>query len=115
LEKNVKVALTLSAVCIAVSGCANSIVEDQDRNVASSLPYDRVQCEALLTQRNQLAQRYNLPVNAKPVFTDQPMGLGPFIPDVRSSRRRDVERASGEIDAMNRSLTRRKCVDSSQG
>jgi hypothetical protein len=37
--------------------------------------------------------------------------MGPLTPDVRSERRRKAEAARGEIDAMNRSLTRRKCVE----
>lgn len=103
-------AIAASVVCLTVTGCANSLVVEQDRNVASSLPYDSVSCSSLLTQRDQLARRYNLPTNAKPIFSNQPMGLGPVIPDVRSDRRRGIEKASGEIDAMNRSLVRRKCA-----
>jgi hypothetical protein len=111
----VRSAFAASVLCLTVSGCANSLVADQDRNVASSLPYDSVECATLLAERDQLARRYNLPTDAKPVFAKSPMGLGPITPDVRSERRREIETASGQIDAMNRSLARRKCVDSSQG
>lgn len=108
-ERNVRSALAASVLCLTVSGCANSLVADQDRNVASALPYDSVDCATLLAERDQLAQRYNLSINAKPVFARSAMGLGPVTPDIRSNRRRDVEKASGEINAMNRSLSRRKC------
>jgi hypothetical protein len=105
----VKPALVASILCLAVTGCANSLVADQDRNVASALPYDSVDCAALLAERDQLAQRYGLPTDAKPVFAKSALGLGPIMPDIRSDRRRQAEKARGQIDAMNRSLTRRRC------
>jgi hypothetical protein len=93
-----------------MAGCAGaSIAERQDENVQSSLQYDSVPCDRLLAQRNRLAQQYRLPQDAKPSFSDPGVGLGPFTPDVRSKTQREVEQASGRIDAMNRSITRREC------
>lgn len=103
-------AFVATLLSLAVTGCANSLVADQDRNVASALPYDSVDCRTLVAQRDGLARRYGLPTDARPVFATPPMGLGPITPDIRSDRRRRIERASGEIDAMNRSLARRKCA-----
>jgi hypothetical protein len=31
------------------------------------------------------------------------------MPDTRSKNQQDIDRASGKIDAMNRSITRREC------
>ncbi|RUU27853.1 hypothetical protein EOD08_21755 [Mesorhizobium sp. M6A.T.Ca.TU.002.02.2.1] len=96
--------------CLAMAGCAGaSMAERQDENVQSSLQYDSVPCDQLLAQRNELAQRYRLSQDAKPSFSDPGVGLGPFTPDVRSKTQRDVEQASGRIDAMNRSIARREC------
>lgn len=106
--------LAASVLCLTVSGCANSLVADQDRNVASALPYDSVDCATLATDRDKLARRHSLSLNAKPVFSESAMGLGPITPDTRSQRRRDIEKASGEINAMNRSLSRRKCPSAIQ-
>lgn len=95
--------------CIIVAGCGNSIVERQDEVVASALPYDSVPCDTLFMHRDALAAQYGLPLDAKPVFVSQVYGVGPLTPDVRSEHRRKAEAARGEIDAMNRSMTRRKC------
>jgi hypothetical protein len=75
-----------------VAGCGNSLTERQDQAVVSALPYDRVPCDTLFMHRDALAVQYGLP------------------PDARSEHRRKAESARGEIDAMNRSLKRRKCV-----
>jgi hypothetical protein len=94
-----------------VAGCVGgtSTAERQDADVQSSLQYDSVPCDQLLANRNALAQQYNLPITAKPDFSNPAMGFGPFTPDVRSKAQRDSDRASGEIDAMNRSIERRDC------
>ena len=99
------------ASCLTVAGCVGgtSMAERQDEDIQSSLQYDEVPCDQLLAQRNQLAQQNNLPVTAKPSFSNPAMGFGPFTPDMRSSAQRDTDRASGEIDAMNRSIDRRDC------
>jgi hypothetical protein len=39
-----------------------------------------------------------------------PLGLGPMVPDTRSKEQHAIEQARGEIDAMNRSMVRRKCI-----
>lgn len=102
--------LVVLASCLAITGCAgNSMAERQDANVQSSLQYDSVPCDRLLAQRNGLAQRYRLSRDAKPSFSNPGVGLGPFTPDFRSKTQRDIEKASGQIDAMNRSITRREC------
>ena len=97
------------AAGLVLAGCGNSLTAHQDQAVASALPYDSVPCERLLAQRNGLALQYGLPRDAKPVFASQPYGIGPLTPDLRSERSRRAEAARGSIDAMNRSLARRKC------
>lgn len=99
------------ASCLAVAGCMeNSLAERQDANIQSSLQYDTVPCDQLLAQRNGLAQQYHLSAQtAKPTFSNPAMGFGPFMMDTRSKNQRDAEAASGKIDAMNRSITRRDC------
>lgn len=102
--------MMILASCLATAGCVgNSMSERQDANIESSLQYDTVPCDQLLAQRNGLAQQYNLPVTVKPTFSNPAMGFGPFTPDMRSKAKRDSDKASGEIDAMNRSLERRDC------
>jgi hypothetical protein len=103
--------LVVLASCLAMAGCVggSSMAERQDENVQSSLQYDNVPCDQLLAQRNGLAQQYNLPTTAKPTFSNPAMGFGPFTPDMRSKAKRDSDKASGEIDAMNRSIERRDC------
>ncbi|MCV3205907.1 hypothetical protein OHD62_04845 [Mesorhizobium sp. YC-39] len=102
--------LVILASCLAMAGCAgSSLAERQDENVESSLQFDSVPCDQLLVQRNALAQQYRLPQDAKPSFSNSGVGFGPFTPDVRSKTQRDAEQASGRIDAMNRSITRREC------
>ncbi|MDG4883442.1 hypothetical protein [Mesorhizobium sp. WSM4884] len=99
------------ASCLMVAGCVGgtSMAERQDEAVQSSLQYDDVPCDQLVAQRNQVAQQYNLPVTAKPSFSNPAMGFGPFMPDMRSKAQRDSDKASGEIDAMSRSIERRDC------
>jgi hypothetical protein len=103
--------MAVLASCLAVACCVGgtSTAERQDADVQSSLQYDSVPCDQLIANRNALAQQYNLPVTAKPDFSNPAMGFGPFTPDVRSKAERDGDRATGEIDAMNRSIARRDC------
>jgi hypothetical protein len=101
----------LPVLCLALAGCGTaSIAGSEDANVASSLQFDGVACKQLVAERNALAARYGLPQDAKPVFSSAPTGFGTVLPDTRSAHKRDADRASGRIDAMNRSLIRRKCV-----
>ncbi|QPC89174.1 hypothetical protein [Mesorhizobium sp. INR15] len=96
--------------CLAVSGCVgNSMSERQDEKAVSSLQFDAVPCDQLLVLRNDLAQRYNLAQDVKPTFSNPAMGFGPFTPDMRSKSQREVDDATGQIDAMNRSIGRRQC------
>jgi hypothetical protein len=98
------------ASCLAATGCVgNSTSERQDANIESSLQYDTVPCDQLLAQRDGLARQYNLSPTVKPTFSNPAMGFGPFTPDVRSKAQRDTDKATGEIDAMNRSIGRRDC------
>lgn len=103
--------MAVLASCLMTAGCVGgtSMAERQDENVQSSLQYDSVPCDQLLANRSALAQQYNLPVTAKPAFSNPAMGFGPFTPDMRSRAQRDSDKASGEIDAMNRSIERRDC------
>ncbi|TPN89604.1 hypothetical protein FJ987_08860 [Mesorhizobium sp. CU2] len=99
------------ASCLTVAGCVGgtSMAERQDEDVQSALQYDDVPCDQLIAQRNALAQQSNLPVTAKTTFSNPAMGFGPFMPDTRSKAERDRNKASGQIDAMNRSIERRDC------
>ncbi|WP_296745399.1 hypothetical protein [Mesorhizobium sp.] len=103
--------MVVLASCLMVAGCVGgtSMSERQDEDVQSSLQYDDVPCDQLIANRNALAQQNNLPITAKPTFSNPAMGFGPFTPDVRSKAKRDSDKAAGEIDAMNRSIDRRDC------
>ena len=103
--------MVVLASCLMVGGCVggSSMAERQDENVQSSLQYDSVPCDQLMANRTALAQQFNLPVTAKPTFSNPAMGFGPFTPDMRSKAQRDSDKASGEIDAMSRSIERRDC------
>jgi hypothetical protein len=96
---------------LVLAGCgADTLVANQERNIRSSLPYDSQSCQTLLARRQALARQYGIPEDAKPVVSETPLGLGTVVPDTRSAHQREVEQARGEIDAMNRSLIRRKCI-----
>jgi len=103
--------LRFICLCLPLAGCgSDSMVEHQERNIMSSLPYDSMSCDALLAKRKTLTVRYGISENAKPVVSEMPLGLGPVVPDTRSAQQKAVEQARGEIDAMNRSMVRRKCI-----
>lgn len=98
-------------LCLSLAGCASgTIAASEEANVTSSLQYDTVPCKQLVAERNGLAARYGLSQDAKTVFSSPPTGFGTVLPDMRSARQRESEQASGRIDAMNRSLVRRKCI-----
>jgi hypothetical protein len=103
--------MVMLASCLTMAGCVGgtSMSERQDEDVQSSLQYDSVPCDQLLAQRNGLAQQYHLSTDAKPSFSNPAMGFGPFTPDMRSKAKRDTDQATGQIDAMNRSIERRDC------
>jgi hypothetical protein len=103
------------ALCAAMAGCADSLAVREDQDVQSSLQYDAVPCASLVAQRNDLMRRYNLPKDATPTFSNTPFGLGPVLPDIRSKHRREVAHASGEIEAMSNSITRRQCEQPAKG
>jgi len=101
----------LLALCVSLAGCASgSMASGEDANVASSLQYDTVPCKQLIADRNGLAARYGLSQDAKTAFSAPPAGFGTVLPDMRGAKKREADQASGKVDAMNRSLLRRKCV-----
>jgi hypothetical protein len=101
----------LLVLCVALAGCASgSMASGEDANVTSSLQYDTVPCRQLIAERNGLAARYGLPQDAKTAFAAPPAGFGTLLPDMRGAKKREADQASGRIDAMNRSLVRRKCI-----
>lgn len=97
---------------LLLAGCAgdSSLVARQDADLQSSIQYDKVECKKLISQRNAIASANGVATDAKPVFADTPLGLGPVLPDIRSAKRQSAEKAAAEIDAMNRSLIRRQCI-----
>jgi len=98
------------ALCLSLAGCASgSIAAGEDANVTSSLQYDTVPCKQLVSERDALAARYGLSQDAKTAFSAPPAGFGTVLPDMRGAQKREADQASGKIDAMNRSLVRRKC------
>ncbi|MBN9243085.1 MAG: hypothetical protein J0I98_09840 [Mesorhizobium sp.] len=103
--------LCFICLCLPLAGCGvDSLREHQESNIMSSLPYDGTPCDALKAKRATLMARYGLSQDAKPIMGDTPLGLGPIMPDMRSARQKGAEQARGEIDAMNRSMVRRKCI-----
>jgi hypothetical protein len=115
-ERQMRAGIVMALIGVALSGCASgTIAAGEDANVSSSLQYDGVACKQLIGERDALAARYGLSRDAKPVFTSSPTGLGTVIPDMRSGSRREADQAAGRVDAMNRSLVRRKCVAAPKG
>lgn len=86
-----------------------------EREIISSLRYDDVSCEELADLRDREAEAFGLPADAEVDhsasnrFRYRFTGLGTVVPDVRSSKEREVGLARGRIDAMNRSMARRGC------
>ncbi len=106
-----RASLTVLPLCLLLASCgSDSLVGHQERNIMSSLPYDSTPCDALLAKRQSLMSRYKLDEHAKPIVSETPLGLGPMMPDTRSKEQQASEQARGEIDAMNRSMVRRKCI-----
>ena len=54
--------MVVLASCLMTAGCVGgtSMAERQDEAVQSSLQYDDLPCDQLVTQRNQVAQQLNL-------------------------------------------------------
>lgn len=97
---------------LMLAGCAGdaSLVSRQDAAVQTSIQYDKVECKRLISQRDSIASANGLATDAKPVFAETPLGLGPVLPDTRSAKKQSADKAAGQIDAMNRSLIRRQCI-----
>ena len=82
----------------------------------SSLRYDSYACQDLKTLRDQTAARYGLaaedPRQGESQFREKATtaGYGMLIPDLRSKQEREQSMAAGEVEAMNDSLKRRKCL-----
>jgi hypothetical protein len=104
-----------SSVAMLAVCAACSISQGWDEDVFSSIAYDEVACAELLGQRDRLAMRHGIPSDYRRGEGDAPPpailsgGFGAFVPDLRGSPRREVDRARGVISAMNGSITRRGC------
>ena len=100
----------IPAVCAACS-----VSQAWDDDVFSSIAYDEVACAELLGQRDRLAARHGLASDYRRGEGDLPPpailsgGFGAYVPDLRGSTRREVDRARGMISAMNGSIARRGC------
>jgi hypothetical protein len=96
---------------LAVSGCT-TLNEGLEAEVVNSIRYDDTPCPQLIGERNALAAQYGLSQTVKrtPATESRFMGVGPLIPDLRAEEVRQRNLAIGQIDAMNRSLTRRACI-----
>ncbi|MCO6390692.1 hypothetical protein GTW25_06575 [Aliihoeflea aestuarii] len=92
------------------SGCT-TLDEGREAEVINSIRYDDTPCPQLISERNALAARHGLSpaVQRTPATESRFMGVGPLIPDLRGQETREQGLAIGQIDAMNRSITRRAC------
>ncbi|MHB2264726.1 hypothetical protein [Aliihoeflea sp. PC F10.4] len=106
MRKTLSLVLFLSVV----SGCT-TLDEGHEAEVINSIRYDDTPCPQLIAERNALATRHGLStgVQRTPRTESRFMGVGPFIPDMRGQETREQGLAVGQIDAMNRSITRRAC------
>lgn len=106
MRKTLSLVLFLSVV----SGCT-TLDEGREAEVINSIRYDDTSCAQLIAERNALAARHGLSqtVQRTPRTEAMFMGVGPFIPDLRGEETRERGLAIGQIDAMNRSITRRAC------
>lgn len=105
------VSLLLVVHLLAAAGCTTSN-EGLEAEVVNSIRYDDTPCPQLISERNALAAQYGLSqtVERTPATESRLMGVGPLIPDLRAEEVRQRNLAIGQIDAMNRSLTRRACI-----
>ena len=107
---------TLSAVLFlsVVSGCT-TLDEGREAEVINSIRYDDTPCAQLISERNAVAAQHGLSstVERTPRTESRFMGVGPFTPDLRGQETREQGLAIGQIDAMNRSITRRACASPS--
>lgn len=105
----------LASAAILPVGAACSISQAWDNDVYSSIAYDEVACADIIGQRDRLAARHGISGDYRRGEGDRPPpailsgGFGAYVPDLRSSTRREVDRARGMISAMNGSITRRGC------
>lgn len=105
------VSLLLAVNLLAAAGCT-TLNEGLEAEVVNSIRYDDTPCPQLISERNALAAQYGLSqtVERTPATESRFMGVGPLIPDLRAEEVRQRNLAIGQIDAMNRSLTRRACI-----
>jgi len=96
---------------LAAAGCT-TLNEGLEAEVVNSIRYDDTACPQLIGERNALAAQYGLSqtVERTPATESRFMGVGPLVPDLRGEDVRQRNLAIGQIDAMNRSLTRRACI-----
>lgn len=99
---------------LMLSGCGN-FSQSLDSEIVSSMKYDGVDCKTLIADRKALAARYDIPAKGgktkpgqRPAYLVP--GFGTMLPDVRGKQEKERRQALGELDAMDRSLERRRCV-----
>lgn len=102
--------LALGLIIAGLSACT-TLDQGREAEVINSIRYDDTPCPQLIAERNALAARHGLPVTIErtPRTESRFMGVGPLIPDLRGEAAREQGMAIGQIDAMNRSITRRAC------
>ncbi len=103
--------ITLVLALATVSGCT-TLNQGLEAEVVNSIRFDDTPCPQLIGARNALAVQHGLSptVQREPASESRFMGVGPLIPDLRGEDVRARNLAIGQIDAMNRSLTRRACI-----
>lgn len=109
MNKTLSVVLMLNL--LAAAGCT-TLNQGLEAEVVNSIRYDDTPCAQLISERNALAAQHGLSqtVQRTPATESRFMGVGPLIPDLRAEEVRQRNLAIGQIDAMNRSLTRRACL-----
>lgn len=102
--------LIVTLVLTGLAACT-TLDEGREAEVINSIRYDDTPCAQLIADRNALAAQHSLSANVQrtPQTESRFMGVGPLIPDLRGQDARAQGLAIGQIDAMNRSITRRAC------
>jgi hypothetical protein len=90
---------------LSLAGCGSTVTASHMEEAVDSIIYDKIACADLIRQRNELADSNGLARDVKYV----PLGADAFTIDFRSSAEKQKAKATAQIDAINRSLTRRAC------